>query len=146
DTTCGPTCLHAIYKYYDDDMPLQQVIEEVHHLKGGGTLGSALGYHALQRGYKTTIYTYNLNLFDPTWFQGKVNIIEKLKAQLKYKDSPKFRFATESYIQYLQLSGELKFEDLKPGLIRGFLKRSIPVIAGVSSTYLYGHAREFGPE
>lgn len=146
DTTCGPTCLHAIYKFYDDDIPLQQVIDEVLNLKGGGTLGSALGFHALQRGYKATIYTYNLNLFDPTWFQGRVDIVEKLKSQLKYKDSPKFRFATESYINFLELGGMLKCEDLKPSLLRKFLKKATPIIAGLSATYLYGLAREYGPK
>ena len=24
DTTCGPTCLHAVYGYYDDSIPLQE--------------------------------------------------------------------------------------------------------------------------
>lgn len=145
DTTCGPTCLHAIYKYYRHNISLRQVIDEVLVLKGGGTLASALGIHALQKGYKATIYTYNLNLFDPTWFLGETDVVQKLKEQLNYKDTPKFRFATEAYIQFLELGGALKCEDLKPNLIRRFLRKSVPVIAGLSSTYLYGHAREYGP-
>jgi ABC-type bacteriocin/lantibiotic exporter with double-glycine peptidase domain len=26
DTTCGPTCLHAVYRYWGDEIPLAQVI------------------------------------------------------------------------------------------------------------------------
>ena len=38
DRTCGPTCLHALYRYYFDEMPLEQVVQEVPQLEGGGTL------------------------------------------------------------------------------------------------------------
>lgn len=145
DTTCGPTCLHALYKYYGDDISLIQVIDEVLTLKGGGTFASALACHALQRGYTATIYTYNLNLFDPTWFQGKVDIVAKLKAQLQFKNDAKFTVASLEHIRFLELGGVLKFEDLKPSLIRKYLKKAVPVLCGLSSTYLYGHAREYGP-
>ena len=66
DVTCGPTCLHSLYQYYKDDIPLKDVIRDVKQLKNGGTLAVMLGNHALNRGYKAIIYTYNLNVFDPT--------------------------------------------------------------------------------
>ena len=68
DSTCGPTSLHAVYQYFDDDISLDQVIKEVSFLEEGGTLAVMLGCHALKRGYKVKIYTYNLHVFDPTWF------------------------------------------------------------------------------
>ena len=76
DETCGPTCLHALYRYYGDDLPLSKVIEEVPTLPGGGTLSVLMACHALRRGYRATIYTYELQLFDPrttrssTWPAG----------------------------------------------------------------------------
>ena len=69
DVTCGPTCLQALYNYYGDGIPLKEVIQEVKQLKLGGTLAVMLGNHALKRGYKARIYTYNLTVFDPTWFK-----------------------------------------------------------------------------
>ena len=33
------------------------------------TLAVLLGCHALRRGYEATIYTFNLQVFDPTWFE-----------------------------------------------------------------------------
>lgn len=146
DTTCGPTCLHALYKYYGEDIALLQVIDEVLTLKGGGTFASALASHALQRNYSATIYTYNLDLFDPTWFQGKVDIAAKLKAQLQFKNDAKFTVASLEHIRFLELGGVLKLQDLKPSLLRKYLKKSIPVLCGLSATYLYGHAREYGPK
>ena len=82
EVTCGPTSLQALYRYYKDDVPLKSVIKEVKHLKNGGTLAVMLGNHALKRGYKAQIYTYNLNIFDPSWFKHpQKKIIGFLKEQ-----------------------------------------------------------------
>ena len=144
-TTCGPTCLHAVYQYYGDDIPLAQVIDEVKSLETGGTLDVFLACHALRRGYKARIYTYNLQVFDPTWFlHGPDYIEERLLAQMEAKDDEKLHLATRGYLNFLNLGGELRFADLTPSLLRKYLKRSIPVLTGLSSTYLYRSMREFG--
>ena len=142
DTTCGPACLHSVYEYYGDSITLQQVIAEVKSLKEGGTLAVLLGNHALRRGYKATIYTYNLHVYDPTWFAKGVRLSEKLKAQEAVKDGEKLSFATHGYLEFLERGGKLLFEDLTIGLIRHFLKKSIPILTGLSSTYLYRSPRE----
>lgn len=146
DTTCGPTCLHAIYQYFYDPLSLSQVISEIKSLEGGGTLAVVLGCHALRRGYKAKIYTYNLQVFDPSWFKQSLSQFpQKLIAQKDFKKNSKLSFATESYLEFLELGGQILYEDLSPLLIKKHLKRSIPILTGLSSTYLYSCAREFGP-
>jgi hypothetical protein len=145
ETTCGPSCLHAIYRYYGEEISLEQVISEVRDLKGGGTLEVFLGCHALKMGYAARIYTYNLKVFDPTWFGPSApDIGERLRAQLKFKADPKLGTATEGYLEFLDLGGEMRFEDLTTSLIRKYLNSSVPVLAGLSSTYLYQSPREYG--
>jgi Peptidase_C39 like family len=145
ETTCGPSCLHAIYSYYGDDISLEQVISEVTTLEGGGTLAVFLANHALHRGYSARIYTYNLNVFDPIWFvPGGPDIRARLTAQMKAKDMPKLHIASKGYLEFLDLGGEIRFEDLTTALIRKHLNRSIPIVTGLSSTYLYRSAREIG--
>ncbi len=56
EVTCGPTCLHALYQHYDNNISLKQVIQEVRQIKTGGTLAVMLGEHALQRGYKADTF------------------------------------------------------------------------------------------
>jgi hypothetical protein len=147
DTTCGPACLHAVYNYLGDPVPLEQVIRETATLKEGGTLAVFLACHALKRGFSALIYTYNLNVFDPTWFtDSSVHITEKLEAQMKAKDNPLLHEATGGYLEFLSLGGELRFQDLTPSLIRKYLKRGLPILTGLSSTYLYRSAREYGYE
>lgn len=148
ETACGPTSLHAVYRFYDDDMPLDQLIDEIPRLKQGGTLGVFLGNHALRRGYRATIYTYNLQVFDPTWFaNADVDLPAKLRTQLEAKPGKaKLRVATDGYLDFLALGGRVKFEDLRPNLIRRYLRRGIPLLTGLSATYLYRTPREFGPK
>jgi hypothetical protein len=147
DLSCGPTCLHAVYRYFGDYQPLERVIAEVEPLETGGTLAVLLALHALRRGYRARIYTYNLQLFDPTWFSHPgIDVGERLRAQAELKPDPRLRFATRAYLEYLELGGELRFEELRPELIRRHLERDRPMLTGLSSTYLYGCARERGTE
>jgi len=145
DSTCGPTCLHAVYRYFGDEVSLGQVIEEVPPLKTGGTLAALLGIHALRRGYRATLYTYNLRIFDPTWFgKTKTDLKARIREQLGAKDDPKFRLDSESFLEFIDLGGRVNFEELAPSLLRRYLKQDLPILTGLSATYLYGCAREFG--
>lgn len=147
DTTCGPTCLHAVYDYYGDRSTLDSVIESTPTLKEGGTLAVFLANAAMRRGYRATIYTYNLEVFDPSWFAGPaVDLSDRLRRQAEFKKDPRLRHATEGYLEYLELGGKLRFTDLNRHLIRGILRRRLPILTGLSATYLYRSARVFGPE
>ena len=142
DTTCGPTCLQAIYRYYGDEAPLSRVIREVETLPGGGTLAALLGCHALARGYAARLYTFDLTLFDITWFDDARVLATKLRTQLASKPDASIQEATAAHLRFLELGGEIRFEDLTAGMIRGILKRDRPILAGLSATYLYRTARE----
>jgi hypothetical protein len=147
DATCGPTCLHAVYRYFGQDVALDDVIAEVPQLQGGGTLAVSLANHALRHGYGALIYTYNLTVFDPSWFEGKPpDLGERLRAQARAKRDPKLAEATDAYLEFLRLGGRLTMEDLTPGLLRHWLKRDRPVLTGLSATFLYRTAREVGEE
>jgi hypothetical protein len=147
DFTCGPTCLQAVYSYYGDRVPLAEVIAETPRLEEGGTFAVLLAIHALRRGYDATIYTYNLQMFDPTWFRPDgPDLRERLEAQAHLKRSRKLREATRAYLEYLELGGNVRFEDLTTALIRKYLTRQVPILTGLSSTYLYRNMREFGPK
>ncbi|QLA16074.1 peptidase-C39 like family protein [Desulfolutivibrio sulfoxidireducens] len=143
DITCGPTCLHAVYHYYGDRIGLERVIEEVPTLEGGGTLGVLLGSHALARGYRARLYTFNLRVFDPTWFgPGAPDLAERLAERLKAARDPKQRLAARAYLRFLRRGGEIVFEDLTAALIRSLLIRGLPILTGLSATYLYRTPRE----
>lgn len=156
DETCGPTCLHAVYRYWGDDVSLDEVIASARMLDsvgiGRGTLAVMLGVDALRRGYKTTLYTFNLEVFDPTWFDshGRAtgeHLAAKLRGQhaVKAANDPRLAFATEAYLDFLERGGTIGFADLTSKLIAKLIRSGRPVLTGVSATYLYRCAREWGP-
>ncbi len=162
ELTCGPTCLHAVYHFFGDDRPLTDVIEETPHLDDGGTLAVLLGRQALKRGYRVKIYTYNLRIFDPSWFDFRqavdsrasdpiylpqdrvpvVDLVEKLEQQREIKIGVKLSLAMDAYLAFIRAGGEICMHDLNKPLIRYYLERQIPILTGLSATYLYQAPRE----
>lgn len=145
ETTCGPTCLDALYRYWGDDTQLHEIIARTHKMEFGGTFAVFLACDALRHGYQATIYTYNLTVFDPTWFTPGVDIAERLQHQREEKKDSRLQHVTEGYLEFLKLGGKLRLTDLSRPLIRSLLRRKLPLITGLSSTYLYRAAREYGP-
>jgi len=143
DSACGPTCLHAIYQYFGDTISLGEVIDGVKTLEGGGTIAAQMAVHALKRGYKAKIYSYNMAVFDPTWYQlPPEEMMKKLAAQKEAKNDPKLSAVTDTYLEFYALGGRVNFADLTPALIRGYVKRGVPLLAGLSATFLYSAKRE----
>jgi hypothetical protein len=142
ERSCGPTCLHALYQYFGDDVSLKRVIAETPNLETGGTLAVFLACHALRRGYRASIYTYNLQMFDPTWFAPGVDIGERLAEQRRVKRDARLHAATEGYLEFLGLGGRLRYKELTRQLLRQILTRGLPILTGLSATFLYGTARE----
>jgi hypothetical protein len=143
ETTCGPTCLHAIYAYFGDDEPLPTVIERMWRLEHGGTYAVYLACDALRNGYRARLYTYNLTVFDPTWFtQPGIDIAERLLMQRDEKDERRGQHAIDGYLEFLARGGRLRFANLSDDLIRRILGRRLPILTGLSSTYLYRSERE----
>jgi len=144
DVTCGPTSLHAVYRHFGLQIPLAQLISEIDFLEEGGTLAVFLGIDALKRGFGAKIYTFNLRIFDPTWRKlSREDLIAKLEAQLQHKHGRKFVQASKAYIRFLKLGGEIVSEELSAQLLQKYFRAGLPVLAGLSATYLYGSHREF---
>lgn len=159
--SCGPTCLQAIYRHYGADHSVERLIREIDQLHDGGTLAVLLGLHARNLGFRSTIYTFNLEVFDPSWFASRFqrefhrvpaatqhsprDLIGKLTQQRAVKKSTKLRIATDAYIRFLKAGGQIQMEDLSFELIADHLRQNRPVLTGLSATFLYHCHREFGP-
>src|SRR5512133_110590 len=133
ETTCGPTGLHALYRYWGSETTLDTVVARTRTLRRGGTFAVFLACDALKQGYSATIYTFNINVFDPTWFRPRSDVAERLSAQRQVKCDRRLPYATEGYLEFLRLGGKLRFTDLSPPLVRGLLRRHHPIITGLSS-------------
>ncbi len=145
ETACGCTCLQALYRFHGEKVSVAELLRDVPHLEDGGTLDVALGAHALDRGYAATIYTYNLSVFDPTWFgPAAPDLASRLQQQALRKPEERLQFASERYLRFLSLGGRVRLEDLTRALIRRYLTRGIPILTSLNATYLYRTARVLG--
>lgn len=142
DEACGPTCLAAVYRFQGDDIGLKKVIAKVQMIEEGGTLAPFLGLHALKRGYEAEIFSFNIKIFDPTWFAlSDKKLIKKMSLQIAAPKSRKTINVCKAYRKFLIQGGKIRFADLT----REFLKSRLaegPIICGLSSTYLYKTSRE----
>lgn len=162
DSSCGPTCLQAVYRHYGKDFSVMQLIQDIDQLQDGGTLAVLLGIHALRMGFRATIYTFNITVFDPSWFPSSYSrefhstqitpaidlssdqLIARLERQAEFKESEKLRTASQAYITFLQLGGKIQMEDISFDFLAGHLRKNQPILTGLSATYLYHAHREFG--
>jgi hypothetical protein len=144
-TTCGPTSLHALYTYYGDPIPLEEVIAETAKVPGGGTVGVHLAVHALRRGYKADMWVCNVQAWDPTWFQAKVDLAAKLEARAAAKgllDDPRYGPMITAAREYLDRGGRVRWRELTPRALGAVLGQGHPLMAGTNGTYLYQAMRE----
>jgi hypothetical protein len=143
DTTCGPACLEGVYRFYGVNASMESLIREVPMLDDGGTLGVLLAQHALNRGFRVTLLTWDLRVLDPTWFSRPgVNLADLLGRRAAVHEKSKARFAARAYARFVASGGRVEFCDLESDLILDHLARGIPIVTGLSSTYLYREPRE----
>ena len=144
-TTCGPTALHAVYRYYGDPIDLIIVIGETSKLPTGGTLGVHLALHALRRGYDVDNWVCNLRHFDPTWFQSPTDLRTKMRDRAAVKglvDDPRYGPALQAVDEFLDRGGQFVWGDLSRELLGKVLAEGTPLLTGTNGTYLYQCARE----
>ncbi|MCA8943463.1 MAG: hypothetical protein KDB80_12945, partial [Planctomycetes bacterium] len=98
----------------------------------------------LIRGYAATVHTWNLRVFDPTWFAEDAAPLEsnlRRRAEARRSDS-KLSMATLAYLEFLERGGKIEFCDLGPSLLGRLLERRTPILTGLSATFLYHEARQ----
>jgi hypothetical protein len=143
DTTCGPTCLEALYSYYGVTDFKGPLIDQIDYDEDGGTLGVNLGIDALKRNFSVDIYTHNLKVFDPTWFNLAQKDLElKLRKQQQASKDKKTVTASGYYADFIKNNGQILFRNLNIDFLYQLLKNNGPIICGLSSTYLYQCERE----
>ncbi|HEU4929683.1 MAG TPA: hypothetical protein VFU38_07615, partial [Candidatus Krumholzibacteria bacterium] len=76
---------------------------------------------------------------------GRDDLIDRLQQQSAVKHQRKLKVASRAYIEFMEMGGSIRFAELSPKLLRRHLNGNVPMLAGLSSTYLYQTAREYGP-
>ncbi len=124
-------------------MPLERVIADIQTLDRGGTLDVFLANHALHRGYGATILTYNLDLFDPTWFSlPNDEIRERLEPKRRSSRGRRLQSATRGYDEFLRTRRQARAARPRSVIAAPLPRIADLVITGLSATYLYRAVRD----
>jgi hypothetical protein len=124
-------------------MELEEVQDALERNEDGGTLAVFLGMAALRRGFAARLYTYDMQIFDPTWHGlHEAALALKVRARFPHLRDARRRRAAVAYARYLEMGGSLAFDVLTAALLKSIIDRGHPILAGLSATYLYGFARE----
>jgi hypothetical protein len=147
DLTCGPTALLQIYRFHGEERPLDEVIRDTPRNPDGGTLAVYLAQSALVEGWRPTLFSFNLDVFDPTWSSlAPEALVAKLEARHHEVEGGRLRRVMRAYIDVLRRGGRVRLVDLDRRLLVGLLAAGHPILAGLSATWLYRSARELGEE
>ncbi|MFW5947362.1 MAG: hypothetical protein ACOCUW_02610 [Gemmatimonadota bacterium] len=143
DFSCGPTSLQAVYAHFGTRLELATIREAVPVLEEGGTLAVHLGTDALRRGFRVRLHSYNLQVFDPSWQDYSMTELDvALAARAGARTDRKLRDSIDAYRTFLRAGGVVDFTELSPDLLHRYFGRGLPVLAGLSATYLYATPRE----
>ena len=147
DLTCGPTALLQIYRYHGEDRSLDEVIRDTRRNPDGGTLAVYLALSALVEGWRPTLFSFNLDVFDPTWSNlSPEALAAKLEARRQEVEGERLRRVMRAYVDLLHRGGQVRLVDLDRRLLVGLLAAGHPILAGLSATWLYRSPRELGEE
>ena len=144
ETTCGAAALQSVYRFWGRKVTVERAIREIEHFPDGGTWAVHLGRDALARGFVARIYTCDLQLFDPSWFwPGAGDLADSLRRQLDAGSrAPREDEQLRAYLDFLERGGEVRMEEIGTDLVSRYVRGGMPVVAGLSSTWLYRSARE----
>ena len=143
DVTCGPTCLAQVYEFYGHQSSLPAIIADTPTQADGGTIGVYLGLSALREGFSARVYSYNLRVFDPTWFDLDVaSLVDRLRRRRQAVSGEKLMWAITGYMKFLELGGELRFSELSERTLAAILAQGHPVVTGLNASYLWRTPRE----
>ena len=108
DVTCGPTCLRKVYDFYGLRVEIEEIAAALERNEDGGTMAVFLGIAAMRRGFRARIYSYDLQIFDPTWVRlSQEALAEKVAARIPHLLDAKRMRAAGAYLRFLAMGGEL---------------------------------------
>lgn len=142
--SCIPACLQQVFQYYKKHITQQEILGTLKNPTKGMSVPKA-GLFAKRYGFYPTIVTNNISIFDPVWFQlNNKKLIQNLGRRRKFVNTY-YQSLIDDYVAYFKMGGHIAFNTIKRALLVQSLYRNTPVIAELSSTFLYKKSKSIKP-
>lgn len=143
--SCGPACLHAVFRYFHQYTTLEEVIQGVGPKATGPVPMVHLAQDAIDRGFSATLHTCHFNIFDPGWKGlSKKGLLNKLRGMMENLSDKKLMNALYAYIHFLHSGGSLLFDPIDQNLFNKYLCCGFPVLCRINAARHYDHQQD-GP-
>jgi|GEM_PF-1924825 len=147
---CMQTSATQLLSFFDPTVKLEDVIKAVPlYIENGEKIGTSPGHLAAyfaQQGYKTTVYVFDVELFDRSWNDlSAPDVINKLKKRAEYIPTNSWLTAYKNILidgweLFVKSGGGFIFPILSVGLLQKLLTKA-PYLLMVNSTYLNHQAK-----
>lgn len=145
---CMQTATAQMLGHFNKAVTVQQIIDNVpvYVNDAGEKIGTSPGHLAaylVQSGYKTVVYTFDVELFDRSWSgESPGRVIELLEQRQKHIPSNSWLAAyhdvlVDGWRLFAESGGVFEFEQLSSKLLHDQLQKG-PFIVMVNSTYFNG--------
>lgn len=153
NTSCSPTALSIMLSHYGISESPEEIMKIVPQVKDedgkdGGTINQQLATWCKEQGYEVTLYTFDCQIIDQSWRGlSPQDIIARLEVGLAGGwDVPSLgklwsRAYRQSYIDYLQVGGQLEIQPAVTSKLLHKLLGNGPVLPCVCYNTLYGTGR-----
>lgn len=170
DDECLSECLLAVFKYYNLNITLDDIISYV------STDSDKLydwefkaGSLALKNNLKPIIHTNVSYLFDPSWngldndkllaklkeearfFSEKLELVNKEPEQKNYifpnkLIADRYKKEVDAAVEYVENGGRISFSAISANLIKEYLNKGVPLIVSLNPTLLHRMKRAYNFE
>lgn len=148
---CVQASASILLSHYGIHKTLSEIKQEVpvYISKNGDPIGTSIGHIAsyfIKLGFKTTIHTTDIQIFDRSWENKNTSeLIELLKLRKKYVkhstyDNNTLDVIFDGYIYFLQKKGQVVFPEIDVNYIYEKLKKG-PIFAVVNYNYFNNVAK-----
>jgi len=151
-TSCTPSAVATLLSHYGNDISEDELMKVVPTVKdengeGHGSINQQYAQWLAEQGYKTTIYSADVQVLDLSWMKlGSEEVVTRLKKRVGGYEVPSLeRFFTDaytqSYIDFIESGGQLKIVPyISSDLLYKLLKKG-PVLPAVCYSTLHGTGR-----
>jgi hypothetical protein len=135
---CGAAGMSMIYKFFGVNLSQEEIIKKIGGLTRWGSFTVDHALMANELGFSTTVYSYNLEYYDPSDSKLSRKELIKKTGELIKKENRQYNIRELKSILKV-LRSDVSYEMRIPTLnsIKKFLDKRIPVVVAVNSAVLF---------
>ena len=139
DSTCGPSCLVAIYESLGEKVDKQTILNELNISDSDYTYLPQIARHMLKRNLEIKLISPNSYVFSPEWAQlSREQVITELRDWIVLNAKNEWLLTAIHSLFFLEEGGTVEITDLTTELLDSHLDAGWSLLCLVEPSWLWG--------